>query len=838
MSVRWVLALIGAIFVVALSASDAAAQRRPSLDNFPSPQQVRQDIRSNARGETDLTVSAREAGRYLMLANTLSNIYGFNRDRWPTSAKRLYQEYVDAYGAVVARINPSLETSGCPRAGFCRRRHFYETSTDYQYDEGPATEVARLYFPQSERAQFIDLSGGTGGRAEQAEEMAQRRAEMQAAEATRKAKAAQEREGVLTFLFWVGVIVAALVLLFLVMIRKKKKQGDDAQKAEAETVQRFIAQFDVPGLTRLQAIEKIFNEKTVSVDLHLDWRSGATIKSINCRLSRALASMSQRDREALKAAVILRHEGLHITEHNTWIQILAFVFGDGKATVIGGGRYVGFDESDESVKSPKRKVQWLVGDNGVESAYSLVLSELAHAVSQAPDNTHVQQAATRLLGQDSEIAVPEGLVPVDLAAPPPNTLILGCGEGPSAQLFGYGGEGHLITVAPSRTGKSQCHVIPNLLTWDGPAFVLDVKNELYDATSGWRAANVGPVFKFNPLEPEDSHRYNPLAEVSDQPNRLWEDSRFLADMLILPSGARDTFWDNKARDVLTAAIARTVSRFEPNERGLDKVLDVVHGGAWDQFLIDLEASSLATMRRASQSLGQMEDRAKDGVLQTLLTNLSSWEGDSIGEATSASDWRPEDLRSGTNPTVYICLRPNQISTYIPLLRVLIAQHIRKLTGSLPPRGTKPILFFLDELPQLRAMKPVEEALEIGAQYGLKIWMFAQTMGQMKNAYPNADSMVGSCAVRCFMNPGMQDDLAQNLAKEFGLRESVIDGSRINMVEPTTLAGPDFKDRVIVMATSAKPGVLEKRYAHADPELASRLKLPPVAVDMEGRRDRG
>ena len=82
-----------------------------------------------------------------------------------------------------------------------------------------------------------------------------------------------------------------------------------------------------------------------------------------------------------------------------------------------------------------------------------------------------------------------------------------------------------------------------------------------------------------------------------------------------------------------------------------------------------------------------------------------------------------------------------------------------------------------------------------------------------------------------MNPGMQDDLAQDISEQFGFRESVVDGTRVKVVEPTTLAGPDFKDKVIVMATSATPGVLEKRPAYANETLAARMAIPPAVIEV-------
>ena len=202
--------------------------------------------------------------------------------------------------------------------------------------------------------------------------------------------------------------------------------------------------------------------------------------------------------------------------------------------------------------------------------------------------------------------------------------------------------------------------------------------------------------------------------------------------------------------------------------------------------------------------------------------MSAWGGTRVGRTTSRSDWNPLDLRNGSNPTIYICLRPNEVESYISLLRVFIAQHIRMLTSDLPPRGAHPILFLLDELPRLRQMPPVEEALEIGRQFGIRLWMFTQSLGQLENAYPNARGMVGSCAVRMFMNPSLHDETAQKLAEDIGYNESIVDGSRNLIVESGELAGPAFKDYVIVMASGSKPARVGKNYAYQDPAVMARM----------------
>ena len=75
---------------------------------------------------------------------------------------------------------------------------------------------------------------------------------------------------------------------------------------------------------------------------------------------------------------------------------------------------------------------------------------------------------------------------------------------------------HALIVAPTGRGKTTGFVIPNLLTYQGSAVVLDVKGENFDATARHRAAQGDKVFRFAPTDWKDgrSHRYNPLLRIS------------------------------------------------------------------------------------------------------------------------------------------------------------------------------------------------------------------------------------------------------------------------------------------------------------------------------------
>lgn len=627
----------------------------------------------------------------------------------------------------------------------------------------------------------------------------------------------------------VGLALVALVAVGIWFFRWSKRRN--VRRNEQARVPDYRA-WDELGKSkdeRAAAIDRMFDARTAIVGYGTLWTQkykrknheekivGETRLS-TFRIQRGLAAFETREREFLRAAYHLYNAG-NIGEQDWRYYSFAFVNGNGKAQIVSYDMAFGVDQKDDPQAIIKEFMDSV--DGSVDSAVNRLLAQIAGLDSSTPA---VAKFRSQLQGDGGGLTPQAPLKAIRRGETIRAGLILGTDESDPDKLWCFDGEGSLITVAPPGSGKTQSHVFPTLLNWHGPAVILDVKGEIYAGTSKWRSENVGPVFKFSPLDPANSHCYNPLSMVRAESDYVWEDSRFLADMLLIPSGAADPFWESKARDVLTAAIAYVCYSQASDNRPIAKVLDIIHGGEpWDEMIVGLRmAVDVRSMVNQGTSLGSMNEKTRDSVLQTAQASMSAWSGERIGRATSKSDWSPLDLRSGKNPTIYICLKPNEVEGYISVLRVFIAQHIRVLTSELPPRDTHPILFLLDELPRLRQMPPVEEALEIGRQFGIRLWMFTQSLGQLSNAYPNAEGMVGSCAVRMFMNPSLHDETAQKLAEDIGYRDSIIDGSRSRVVEPAVLAGPQFKDFVIVMASGSKPARVRKNYAYLDPAVMSKM----------------
>ena len=489
------------------------------------------------------------------------------------------------------------------------------------------------------------------------------------------------------------------------------------------------------------------------------------------------------------------------------------------------------------ISQSRATVQQFAGPNAIPNMESLALAAIHKLVAENPTVELFRDMQTRFLEGIYWLSKGDLRDSASVFHGPPSRTPYWITFGvlaPSFVQLRYSGEGSIITIAPPGSGKTQCNVFPNLLNWPGPAVVLDVKGEIYDGTSGWRSRNVGPVIKFSPLDPGRSACYNPLAQVRRDSLYIWEDARFLADMMIVPSGAQDPFWENRARDILTLIIADLAFWNRADERPMSKVMSLINRVGWKEFVERCQDNpEVSVMRDEATSLASMEAKTLDGILQTAKSSLSAWAGERINMVTKKSDWAPIDLRNGKNMTIYMCLKPNEIKSYTSLLRVFIAQHIRGLTAELPPHGAPPILFVLDEFPQLQNMPPILEALEVGRQYGIRLWMFAQYMSQIQKAYgESAQGMIGACAVRTFMNPSLQDGTAKALSEQIGLREGEQHGGKgygvteanKYIVNATDLAGPGFKEVQIVLGVGSKPARVIKMYAHKDPELKNRMAM--------------
>ena len=122
----------------------------------------------------------------------------------------------------------------------------------------------------------------------------------------------------------------------------------------------------------------------------------------------------------------------------------------------------------------------------------------------------------------------------------------------------FGGSEHVMLEAPTRAGKGVGVIIPNLLDWPDSLVVLDIKQENWDNTAGYRLKELGQrVLLFNPLDASgQTARYNPLGYINRRdPVEVINELQKIAVMLFPDPLTGDKFWAEGARTAFLGVTA-------------------------------------------------------------------------------------------------------------------------------------------------------------------------------------------------------------------------------------------------------------------------------------------
>lgn len=393
----------------------------------------------------------------------------------------------------------------------------------------------------------------------------------------------------------------------------------------------------------------------------------------------------------------------------------------------------------------------------------------------------------------------------------------------------YKGEPGLVTIAPPGSGKTQCHMLPNLLTWRGPAIVLDVTGELWDKTSK-RRSEFGPVYRLDPDHVEQSDCYNPFDVIRTDPFHVWEDAHGLASLVYSQAGADadGKFFDAASIDYIAAFACYIVHKLPPHARTMETLLRFVAGSSLHGFLTEAaKVKELPGLQNAATLLLQSDERTKGNVAWTAKNCLSPWENPPTIAISRVSDWHPEMVREH-NATVYICLSLEKMKSHRAFVRLVVGQHLRAMMRHKIDRSTPWVQFFIDETPQLRHMDVLLQAIEAGRGFHVRVWMVMQWKGQLETAYgeKTAQGMIAACGLQAYLNPSLQDGSAQALAEQIGKQDHPFDQTQQRLlVTPQQLSGDTFRNDMVAFV-GGKPVRLRKHPFHGDAALKAMAGAAP------------
>lgn len=369
----------------------------------------------------------------------------------------------------------------------------------------------------------------------------------------------------------------------------------------------------------------------------------------------------------------------------------------------------------------------------------------------------------------------------------------------------HNGAEHILTYAPTRSGKGVGLIVPTLTTWKHSVIATDIKGELWSMTAGYRQKYLDNiVMKFEPAS-KNSVKWNPFDEIRVDTDDETADAQSLALLIVDPQGkGLEDHWVKSAYSLITGCILYLIERRkkgngEASLSALDKLISDTSRPLSDLWE-DMKNSDNVIAKQVGQDMLDKPENEGGSIVSTAKTELSLYRDPVVAENTSFSNFKVKDLMNNDNPvTLYIVTQPKDIQRITPIFRLLInmiirvnvsdftfqqskpkvlkahQKFIRKIQGkpteefaSISGRGNYKhrLLMMLDEFPSLGKMDVVQTALAYCAGYGIKCYLITQDLAQLQEKYGKNEAITSNCHIQNAYAPN-KIETAEYLSKQTG-----------------------------------------------------------------------
>ena len=338
--------------------------------------------------------------------------------------------------------------------------------------------------------------------------------------------------------------------------------------------------------------------------------------------------------------------------------------------------------------------------------------------------------------------------------------VLGRMDGVPRKFNGYYHvrERHILTCAPTGSGKGIGCVIPNLLSFPGPCFVLDIKGENFAVTKRMRRENSHTVLAIDPfgITTDPSCTVDLFAAIKPTSEDCISEAASLVETLIVRSGTGESHWDDTAVNLLQGLVLYAAT-LDTSKRHLGSVREFI---TWPEpKLIELmqklsnEPAAFGIIARAANAFLAKADRERSGVLSTAQRHTAFLDDPRIVRT----------LRGGKNAvdfvalkkgwmSIFLCIPPDKLEAYRGYTRAILGTALKAMvreSGSV----AWPVLFLLDETAALGYFKPLEEGISKLRAYGVQLWLLVQDLSQLQAVYRLSSSFLSNTTMQFF---GTQD----------------------------------------------------------------------------------
>lgn len=310
---------------------------------------------------------------------------------------------------------------------------------------------------------------------------------------------------------------------------------------------------------------------------------------------------------------------------------------------------------------------------------------------------------------------------------------------------------HLVTCAPTRSGKGIGAIIPALLEYPQSLVCLDVKGENFAVTAA-RRRGFGKVFVLNPfgLLKIKSNSYNWLDAIDLNDESCIEKAGQIAALLVGrdSAGTAENHFDQQATRLLQGLILAVCADPDYENRNIVTVARLIHElpiSSLCDFMISKDSRAFGVIASIGRQFSNNDnDKEIGSILSTAQRATNFLDDPKIKRTLLKSDFEISQLPDKPM-TIYIIIPQNKIKDYKSYINIFFDLSLSSLV-SRDKKGKYEVLFLLDEVAQLGFMENISNAISILKGLGGQLWFFFQSYAQMINIYgKEADNILGNSA---------------------------------------------------------------------------------------------
>ena len=490
------------------------------------------------------------------------------------------------------------------------------------------------------------------------------------------------------------------------------------------------------------------------------------------------------------------------------------------------------------------------------------------------------KSKTQSLHGDASFADMGDLNRAGLLKQTPQSILIGKYKG---RYLWLGGAQHVITISPTRSGKTTSIAIPVLLSYLQSVVVLDLKGELHKATSGWRESQGQAIYVWAPYDDAgNTHRFNPMTLLAGMdPGKRLGEIQTMAAILYPDEPGKDPFWTSQSRAAFTAFasymfeawdynIDQLVALQTPRESlpqindspafpSLERILRFSSGENGQSTRDTLQAIIKdprygyisPQTRTVFGNLVGLAEQTFSSVIATMQAPLQQFLSPLLAAATNATDFDILSLRRRPT-TLYVIIPTNKLDESSKLLNIffssLIGNNLGKQLGEEPDLKYQ-MLMMMDEFTAMGRVDVWAKRISISASYGVRDLCIIQSRAQLRGTYGDNDAQnfITNHGAQIVFAPREQGDANEysemlgykTVRKEHRSRTSGGGTSNVSInytEEKRALLLPqEIKelpgDDELIFYEGCKPIRANKNWFFKDKGLKERAAMPPAKIKV-------